>query len=599
MFIQQKNNSIYRVSLTLERVLSPFWNLSRNLLKDDLLKKRDYKEYDPDFQQRMEERMTWCDIQFERQRAKINEGDGSAEEKKNKIATEEVSKYDSIFDEAFDCVLNYYQQKILSPECFQKQIKKSCSLIIYKDQGECYFVAEGDAPDRFDKEYRNCLFSMKLVEDFLKFLNGGIVEANSFNPKIYSYVFPDNIEDDAISITSPLYLKDVIIPKEGVVRESSEYEIWFNDKHLKTLGYDQHQDSDVYEYRIGDDVIGLEKGQYFIPMVTEWKNHFDVANESLIIWTDYKNKIYNNKEKDDENKQKPAKTSMTDVEKEFVDAAVASDEMTNLLSYLTDNLYLSEGAPDIAEPYKKFFDYLIKVEELKHLMDYKLYVPKQDDGTLLGVYKIHKLTGEREFNLRHFLYSEKKGETTVYKDYSDKDLNIATVQVLKPQYASFYMMDYYEFFVEEVLKALKQEGVIEGYLRNQKYSYRGQGGNKEIEIDALVYNGQKIFLLELKTTMHIEFLNIYPQRYAAVLADEEKPEIYEFHLISSFADDNIGILKFEEREGYNERRDGLNSVPYKFNVAIPVKESAQPKDLYCLSESSFSKLKTELEHVFS
>lgn len=41
---------------------------------------------------------------------------------------------------------------------------------------------------------------------------------------------------------------------------------------------------------------------------------------------------------------------------------------------------------------------------------------------------------------------------------------------------------------------------------------RGQGGNKEIEIDALVYNGQKIYLLELKTTMHIEFLNIYPQR---------------------------------------------------------------------------------------
>lgn len=437
-------------------------------------------------------------------------------------------------------------------------------------------------------------FSMKLVEDFLKFLNGGIVEANSFNPKIYSYVFPENFEDDAVSIASPLYKKDIITPKEGVVREASKYNIWFNDKYLKTLGYDQHQEGDVYEYRIGDDVIGLEEGQYFIPMVTEWQNYFDVANKSLIIWTDYKNKIYNNREKDDENKKKPVKTNMTAVEKEFIDAAFTSDELTNLLSYLTDNLYLSEGAPAIAEPYNKFFDYLIKVEELKHLMDYKLYVPKQDEGTLLGVYKIHKLTGESEFNLRHFLYSEKKGETTVYKDYSDKDLNVATVQVLKPQYASFYMMDYYEFFVEEVLKALKLDGVILDYLRNQKYSYRGQGGNKEIEIDALVYNGQKIYLLELKTTMHIEFLNIYPQRYAAVLADEANPELYDFHLISSFADNNIEVLNYPEEDGYNIAREGLKTIPYRFDMAIPGTE----KQLHCLSESSYTKLKEELKRVF-
>ena len=150
-----------------------------------------------------------------------------------------------------------------------------------------------------------------------------------------------------------------------------------------------------------------------------------------------------------------------------------------------------------------------------------------------------------------------------------------------------------------MLKALKQDGVIKDYLRNQKYSYRGQGGNKEIEIDALVYNGQKIYLLELKTTMHIEFLNIYPQRYAAVLADEEKLELYEFHLISSFADDNIAILKYEEDNGYNVRREGLKSVPYKFNVAIPVREGAQAQDLHCLSESSFNRLKTELTKVFT
>ena len=145
------------------------------------------------------------------------------------------------------------------------------------------------------------------------------------------------------------------------------------------------------------------------------------------------------------------------------------------------------------------------------------------------------------------------------------------------------------------MKALKEQGVIKGYLRNQRYTYKGQDGNKMIEVDAVVFNGQKVFLLELKTTLHIEFLNTYPQKYANLLAEESMPEIYSFYLVSSFADENIAVLNLTPSGGYNTTRPGLKTIPYKFDVKIP----GTAKELHCLAESSFDKLKNELQRIFT
>lgn len=594
MFIQQKNNAIYRVPLTLDRVLSPFWDLSKNLLKGSLLSDRDYTLFDTNFEQGKAERIQRCDELFKKNCEEIEKTEGSDEEKRQAILKEERCKYDTVFAEAFQIILNYFLQKILTPQCFKKQIKKSCSLIIYKSEGECRFVSEGGSEERFDKEFRSCLFSMKVVEEFLKFLNGGDVNPNSFNPKIYANIFPDNFEDDAISIASPLYSKEIIEANETITRQPSMFQVWYNEQCLSLLGYNGSHKGDVYEYIIDENLIALEQGDYIIPLVTEWRTFFKVTNDAQLIWTDFQNRIYNNIERGDNKKRKRVNQTLTNEEKSFIEAA-ASEEFTNILSHLADNLYLPDEEPVIAEAYQKFFHPLKKVENLKHLVDYKIYVPDHDqEGTVLGIYKINKLEGESDYNLRHMLYTQQAGEKQVIKDYNDEQRNVTTVQVLRPQYASFYMMDYYEFFVAKVLQILKEQDLIIGYLRNQRFSYKEQGSNKMIEIDALVYNGQKIFFLELKTTLHIEFLNTYPQRYAALLAEENKPELYSFHLVSSFADDNIAVLNMDAKDGYNTVRNGLKTIPYKFDVAIP----GTGKKLHCLSESSFDKLKAELQRVF-
>lgn len=594
MFIQQKNNAIFKVSLTLERVLSPFWELSKSLLKEGLLKNRNYSVFDSAFERGKIERMNRCDDLFVKNCDIINNGKGTDEEKQLAINNEDLCKYDTVFAEAFQLILDYYMQKILSPNCFATQIRKSCSLIVFKPEGECIFVAEGGVEDRFDKEFRNCLYSLKIVEDFLKFLNNGVFEPNSFNPKIYANIFSDNFWDGAVSIASPIYSKDNLMARDIVIRQESSYQIWFNESCLKSLGYIDLPKGNVFEFNVGDKLIALEQGGFIIPMVTEWLQYFNVSNHAELLWTNYQNKIYNNIERSGENKSKPVKLTMTNDEKAFVEAA-SSEDFTNILSHLVDNLYLPNDAPAVEAKYQAFFHNLLKIEELTHLVDYKLYVPNHGQpGTILGVYKIHKLQKETEYNLRHMLYSQQVGDKLVYKDYYDDNRKVTTVQVLKPQYASFYLMDYYEFFVEAILIKLKEQGVIKDYLRNQRYTYKESGGNKSIEIDVMVYNGKKIFLFELKTMLHIEFLNTYPQRYATLLAEESMSEIYSFHLVSSFADDNIAVLNYPEIDGYNTTRADLNTIPYKFEVAIP----GTKKKLHCLAESSFDRLKTELTKIF-
>lgn len=594
MFIQQKNNAIYRVSLTLDKLLVPFWNLSKSLLELSLIRNRDYSQYDDVFQQEKNDRIEKCEADFKKQCDEINASEMSEDDKQKAIADEKLCEYDPVYRDAFNCIHRYYLEQVLCPDCFNKGIKKSCSLIVYLPGQECHFVTEGYRKDDFDEEFQKCLASLKIMDKYLKFLNNGIDYPIGFNAKIYANVFPDTLKEDVISISSPLYSKDAIAPKEGLIGQESEYKVWINEPVLKDLGYEIPSIDNVYEYRDGDLLVGLEIGNYIIPMLTNWKSYFSVINRTLLVWTDCKNGVFDRPVKSEEGEKLPITRKMTAEQKAFVEAA-KNDDFTNCLSYLEDNLYLPKSAPDIKEENKKFFQPLQKIENLKHLVDYKVYVPEQQEGTVLGIYKIHKLEGEKQYNLRHMLTAKQVEDKRIVRDYNGERRKVEIVQVLKPQYSFFYMQDYFEFFVEEVLKDLKTQGVIKDFLRNQNYKYKSPTCDKDCELDALIYAGSKIYLFELKTTLHLEFLNIYPQRYADYLSNEENPDEYEFYLISSFAEDNIAVLNYPADGCYNTSRVGLNTKPYRFEVAIPGKN----KDLHCLSESSFDKLKAELQRVFT
>lgn len=591
MFLNQKGNTIFRVILSIDKVLEPFWSLSKNLIGEALLKKRDYSAFNSEFQDSLKKRLEGCDEEFKK---RCDAFEGSELEMQKFIEEEGKSRYDQLYDEAFKVVRDAYLVDVLSNDCFNKGIKKSCSLVVYHPSGECRFVTEGDASNSFEDDFQKCLSNAKILDKFLDFLDKSIANAYTFDQSIYRSALPDKPHDESVPIASPLYPMASLTAKAEVERGESEYKIWFNETVLSKLGYEMPQGEAVFEYKNGERIVGLEQGQYFIPLSSDWRESFDISNPLEFVWTDYKNQVFVKPPKDKENK-KQEKTKLTLDEQAFIDAA-KTEGFTNLLSYLEDNLYLSKDAPEIPGAYARFFQTLVKIEDLKHLPDYKLYVPDQEGDTVLGVYKINREKGESSYNLRHMLSMKNSGEDRIIKDcYDGGNKKASAVSTLLPQYAPFYNRYYYEFFVEAVLKDLKEQGVIKGFLRNQHYAYATPDGLKGCEIDAIVKTDSKIMILELKTTLHVEFLVDYPQRYAAMLGAAAIPELYELHLISSFADPNIAVMNNDAVDGYNQQREGLKTMPYRFDMAI----LGTGKKLHCLSESSYDKLKAELTRVFT
>lgn len=591
MFLNQKGNTIFRVTLSIDKVLEPFWSLSKNLIREALLKDRDYRAFNSDFQDSLAKRLQECDVKFKK---RCDAFEGTEPEKQRFIEEEGKSRYDQLYDEAFRVVMDAYLRVVLSNNCFAEGIKKSCSLVVYHPSGECRFVTEGDATNSFEEDFQKCLSKAKILDSFLDFLDKSIANAYTFDKSIYSNALPDNPRDESVSIASPVYPMTSLAAKAEVERCDSEYNIWFNEAVLEKLGYAMPQGGTVYAYKNGERIVGLGQGQYFIPLSTDWKEYFEISDPVEFAWTDYKNQVFVKPPKDKERKEQE-KTNLTPDEQAFI-AAAKAERFTNILSYLEDNLYLLEDAPEIPGEYTRFFQTLVKIENLKHLPDYKLYVPDQESDTVLGVYKINREKGESSYNLRHMLSMKSQGVDRIIKDcYDTGNKKASAVSTLLPKYAPFYNRYYYEFFVETALKDLKEQGVIEDFLRNQHYAYNTPDGDKQCEIDAIVKTESKIIILELKTTLHVEFLVDYPQRYAAMLQAATVPDLYEFYLISSFADDNVAVIKKDSVDGYNQQREGLKTIPYRFDMAIPGTE----KQLHCLSESSFDKLKAELQRVFT
>ena len=255
MFLNQKGNTIFRMTLSIDKVLEPFWSLSKNLIGEALLKDRDYRAFNSDFQESLAKRLEECDAEFNK-RCVVFEG--TEPEKQRFIEEEDKSRYDQLYDEAFRVVRDAYMEGVLKNDCFAKGIKKSCSLVVYHPSGECRFVTEGDASNSFEEDFQKCLSKAKILETFLDFLDKSIASAYTFDKSIYSSALPDNPRDESVSIASPLYLMALLAAKAGVERCDSEYKIWFNEAVLEKLGYAMPQDGSVYAYKNEERIVGLE-----------------------------------------------------------------------------------------------------------------------------------------------------------------------------------------------------------------------------------------------------------------------------------------------------------------------------------------------------
>ncbi|QRX64248.1 hypothetical protein JS578_03045 [Dysgonomonadaceae bacterium zrk40] len=168
------------------------------------------------------------------------------------------------------------------------------------------------------------------------------------------------------------------------------------------------------------------------------------------------------------------------------------------------------------------------------------------------------------------------------------------IYVLKPEISFYFRYKYFEDFFEEILK---ESGL--NYISNYKVKYKSN--DNEAEFDFIIKTDQKIYVIELKTTLRNEEIAKYEKKCMKLM--QELPTIQdnlEFLIIGSLSDENCETYRYYIEEGkkqyqdYNSKREEVSIVPYRFTIPI---RSSSDKKLVCIAEPSFERLKSIIDEI--
>lgn len=359
-----------------------------------------------------------------------------------------------------------------------------------------------------------------------------------------------------------------------------EKDIWINAKFYKRYPFFSMSN----EISIISDSNGIEMGiivgTCFIPYVNI---HLAPFIKPEFLKSYYFDLLINTYSK----KKRGIDVKLDDLVKDFK-TQVSNSKLSFLLSHLKNNFYL-DGTVAIDSEFSHFFNSVVSVEQLEHLKEYHfLLSPSIQDETVLGVYT--NVKKDKDYNLIHWLNHDGESKVNHYRSVSPKNMSKRFVSTLKPSICYYFLSKYFEDFVEIILDENEYS-----YASNHHFTI-----DKEefTEVDFLIETSKKITYVESKTKISKFYIDGYLKR-ASQLIDKFK-KLYDdgieiqFVLIGSFSDKTVSEYQYfidtsgNKDRGYNVKREGLNSIPYLFDVPIPDKGG---KTITIIAEPEFEKLK--------
>ncbi|PRD48024.1 hypothetical protein [Sphingobacterium haloxyli] len=360
-----------------------------------------------------------------------------------------------------------------------------------------------------------------------------------------------------------------------------EKDIWINEKFYKKYSFfSVSNDISILSNSAGLE-LGILVGNCFIPYVNVQLTPF-IKPEFLKSY--YYNLLTNTFSK----KKRGVDAKVDDLVKDFR-TKVNNPKLSLLLSHLKNNFYL-DGTVVIDAEFSHFFNSVVSVEQLEHLKDYHfLLSPSVQAETALGVYT--NVKKDTDYNLIHWLNHDGDSKVNHYRSVSaPKSSSKKFVSTLKPSICYYFLSKYFEDFVEIILK---ENGYT--YVTNHHFTIDKE---EHTEVDFLIETPTKITYVEAKTKISKFYIEGYLRR-ASQLIDkfkmlyDEGIEI-QFLLIGSFSDKTVSDYQYfidasgKKESGYNIAREGLNCIPYHFDVPIPDKEG---RTITVIAEPEFEKLK--------
>lgn len=336
---------------------------------------------------------------------------------------------------------------------------------------------------------------------------------------------------------------------------------------------------EVYEvYDSSHNLLGIHIDNSFFPLTNEIllirNSLLDITKAYLLSSISY---------------NKPKNFIQQDELQNFLNDSQREDFL-ELLSKLTNNLYIN--FEDIVEhnEFERYFNELYLVRGLKNLEDFHYFVNSDKtnrEGTqarkiLLGIYTDPKIG--TEYNLLHWITLDIRANSI--NDYSGKSIPIKIPEIQKVwalnQACSYYFIsDFFEDFFEI---QLKKAGIK--YKRNISITY---SNGKSREIDFLLFLSNKITAIECKTRLDKYNVEDTIQKteilYREIPTELDKDHI-EFMMFSLFYNENIR----DHFSPFIQEPVGAKTINFQFKLPCG-------KKMRCISSRENCKIKEILRKL--
>lgn len=497
-------------------------------------------------------------------------------------------------------IATYYNKEIIK----SLDLSKSAILLLHQPSKIVYVlnktkaVLDRNQSDDFDKKRSTKNALVNLIKEQKIFAK--IIEAIS-DQKVKDCILNsitiefDEIYQNCVSVNNatPIevpYVKynylDTTIIEDDIIETS---DVWINkDKFREAFRIDIGASQRISSIRLKSNKteVGLMYNDFVFPIVPKIENIIHKDFFSDFRWIQIKEVFKLN-----DNKQKPYISELIqDFKKKFKDK-----KLTDLLSYLQENLYLKSDLLAQHPTLQKYFTSSLKISDVKYLKKFNFFISDLTHSNSFGIYTFDKIGEDAtHFNLLHWFNNE-QGNKSKYRDnLGPKKVNkdVESVSALHPEISFYFITQYFEDFLQEVLDELEIE-----YINN---FHLFQGTNDLGEFDFLVKNNGKFYFIEAKTTLTKYYIKEYQNKCKKILEAFTSFNIdINFVIIGAYSNTTIEDLKVyvdNSHKGlkkYNVKNSFQNTIPYMFEM--PIDNSG--KVLHCISESNFSSLKQVIKKI--
>ena len=312
------------------------------------------------------------------------------------------------------------------------------------------------------------------------------------NKGIYDIEAENALESaDIRCIYSPIYYKtDFCSPVDKYETYNLDVsEFWLNHNLFKEVQDEELKETDkifCFSSKTKDSILNIDGiclNNLIIPLVSDFKELY--PQNLTAIWRELKNGVYHHKS---ESLDSP-NFKCNEEQKAFLELA-KNEDVTNRLSYLTNNLFIPQEYISKIDGIENCFNDIMIVDGLSELENYEFFSSYNDnDKPFIGIHKKDK-AGSSAYKLLHYIYKKDNKLNNIRGHNQINKCNGKIAKVLKPNLAFYYLLRYYEDFFTLALNEIRQENERIDFIVNQNLSIN----NSKYEVDVIAFNGTDIYI---------------------------------------------------------------------------------------------------------